>query len=140
MEGLNIVPCKTIGDVYKVLNIGIRNRKVASHKLNARSSRGHVMFTVHIDSLPKKARRKSNISNDGGPESDPATFGRITFVDLAGSERLGDSKSAGVTMKETGHINKSLFNLGKVIAALNKGAVVAGTGKLRGFSIKKKKV
>ena len=42
------------------------------------------------------------------------------FVDLAGSERLKESKATGVTMTETGAINKSLFTLGKVISALGK--------------------
>ena len=37
------------------------------------------------------------------------------FVDLAGSERLKESKATGMTMTETGAINKSLFTLGKVI-------------------------
>ena len=49
-------------------------------------------------------------------------YGRFTFVDLAGSERLGESNSKGQTAHETGHINKSLFNLGKVIAVLAKNA------------------
>ena len=44
--------------------------------------------------------------------------GRITFVDLAGSERLLESQSMGDAAKETGHINKSLFALGNVIASL----------------------
>jgi len=43
--------------------------------------------------------------------------GKITFVDLAGSERLKDTKSEGITLKETGQINKSLFTLGKVKSA-----------------------
>ena len=44
----------------------------------------------------------------------------MVFVDLAGSERLKESKATGVTMTETGAINKSLFTLGKVISALGK--------------------
>jgi hypothetical protein len=43
-------------------------------------------------------------------------------VDLAGSERLRDSRSAGEAMKESATINRSLFMLGKVIAALADGA------------------
>lgn len=43
-------------------------------------------------------------------------------MDLAGSERLRDSKSSGETMRETSNINRSLFMLGKVIAALADGA------------------
>ena len=49
---------------------------------------------------------------------------QVSFVDLAGSERLRDSKSAGETLKETTNINRSLFMLGKVIAALADGAQV----------------
>lgn len=51
----------------------------------------------------------------------------MSFVDLAGSERLRDSKSAGETLKETTNINRSLFMLGKVIAALADGAQVRRT-------------
>lgn len=43
---------------------------------------------------------------------------QISFVDLAGSEDLKRTKSSGVTLAETGAINKSLFALGNVIAAL----------------------
>ena len=45
-------------------------------------------------------------------------FGKVSFVDLAGSERLKDTKSAGEMLKETSSINKSLFTLGKVVAAV----------------------
>lgn len=45
-------------------------------------------------------------------------------MDLAGSERLRDSRSAGETLRETASINRSLFMLGKVIAALADGAQV----------------
>lgn len=53
---------------------------------------------------------------------------QVSFVDLAGSERLRDSKSAGETLKETTNINRSLFMLGKVIAALADGAQVWNAG------------
>ena len=38
--------------------------------------------------------------------------GKICFVDLAGSERVMESRTSGESLKETGHINKSLFTLG----------------------------
>jgi len=44
-------------------------------------------------------------------------LGKLVLVDLAGSERLRDSGvSSGdrEALKETGHINKSLFTLGQV--------------------------
>lgn len=132
---------------YVVLGVGIRNRRIASHSLNQRSSRGHCMLTVHVDSMPAGAGPPSrpstggnNASGDGlatcvasrrcfphAPlprshgvpmlhcaSSPHSRYGRFTFVDLAGSERLGESNSKGKTAHETGHINKSLFNLGKV--------------------------
>lgn len=44
--------------------------------------------------------------------------GRVCFVDLAGSERLAETHTHGQALKETGHINKSLFALSNVISAL----------------------
>merc|ERR1719443_1045761 len=44
--------------------------------------------------------------------------GKICFVDLADSERVMESRTSGESLKETGHINKSLFTLGNVISAL----------------------
>lgn len=49
--------------------------------------------------------------------------GKVALVDLAGSERLKHTKSGeqGYQMlREAGHVNRSLFVLGKVIAALAK--------------------
>ncbi|GFH25814.1 kinesin-like protein [Haematococcus lacustris] len=46
-------------------------------------------------------------------------YGRLVLVDLAGSERLKDTGSTGrEAVRETGSINKSLFTLGQVLAAL----------------------
>jgi hypothetical protein len=46
-------------------------------------------------------------------------YGKVTFVDLAGSERIKYTGSKGLMLKETTQINKSLFNLGKVISMLS---------------------
>eukprot|EP00249_Psilotum_nudum_P005034 c18522_g1_i2 orf=330-791(+) len=53
--------------------------------------------------------------------SSMARYGKMLFVDLAGSERLKKTRSSGDMLKETGNINRSLFTLGKVIAALAEG-------------------
>lgn len=46
--------------------------------------------------------------------------GKLVLVDLAGSERLKDTgSSAKEAVRETGAINKSLFMLGQVLAALS---------------------
>jgi len=47
-------------------------------------------------------------------------FGKVSFVDLAGSERLKLTGSKGQMLRETTQINKSLFNLGKVISMLSR--------------------
>lgn len=127
VEDLTEVPCSSVKSVYTVLSKAIRARRVAAHKLNTRSSRGHMMVTLHIDSTPVgadsapgSASSTAGQSASGARQGDPPTYGRISFVDLAGSERLGKSESEGTTRSETGHINRSLFTLGKVIAALAK--------------------
>lgn len=43
----------------------------------------------------------------------------LNFVDLAGSERI--NQSGGVNLKETSHINKSLFSLANVVNKLGEG-------------------
>ena len=43
------------------------------------------------------------------------------LVDLAGSERASHTKAEGITLKEGCNINKSLLNLGSVIAKLAEG-------------------
>eukprot|EP00826_Nyctotherus_ovalis_P051564 TRINITY_DN6449_c0_g2_i1.p1 TRINITY_DN6449_c0_g2~~TRINITY_DN6449_c0_g2_i1.p1 ORF type:complete len:193 (+),score=74.26 TRINITY_DN6449_c0_g2_i1:109-687(+) len=45
-------------------------------------------------------------------------MGKISFVDLAGSERAESARTSTSRLKETGAINRSLFVLNKVIAAL----------------------
>ena len=101
VENLLQVDCESVIDAMAVFNEGTRNRKVGSHLLNKDSSRSHCMMSLYV--------QRADL---GGPE------GRISFVDLAGSERLSESHTAGDALKETGHINKSLFALGNVISAL----------------------
>jgi hypothetical protein len=46
-------------------------------------------------------------------------YGKLVLVDLAGSERLKESGTSGrEAVRETGAINRSLFTLGQVLAAL----------------------
>lgn len=89
---------------------------MASHKLNAQSSRSHCLFTLYIDSSPL-ASPTEVISS------------RLTLVDLAGSER-GSTVGAteGKLRDESVAINKSLFTLRHVITCLasNAGKEAAG--------------
>ena len=76
--------------------------------MNARSSRSHCVVTLYVDSEPKNGGR--------------TTYGSVSFVDLAGSERLKETGSGRDKrmLADAGHINKSLYTLGKVIRGLER--------------------
>ena len=126
VKGQLIVKCDDAQDVFEVLDEGHRTRSVASHALNADSSRSHSILTLVIKRTVQKQR--SFKSGDDAVEIEDEqyvgqsitsiTTSKIIFVDLAGSERIKDSKSEGLTAMEGRQINKSLFTLGKVIACL----------------------
>ncbi|GAX73258.1 hypothetical protein CEUSTIGMA_g712.t1 [Chlamydomonas eustigma] len=80
---------------------------MASHKLNASSSRSHCLLTLYIDSSPLSSPTEIISS-------------RLTLVDLAGSERGSSigATSEGKLRDESVAINKSLFTLRQVITCL----------------------
>ncbi|XP_053385895.1 kinesin-like protein KIF9 isoform X1 [Mercenaria mercenaria] len=101
--------CHLVQNEEEALNLlfeGETNRAIASHTLNARSSRSHCIFTIYIET---RSRVQSNARY---------TVSKLNFVDLAGSERLGKTKSEGKTQQEAMYINKSLTFLEQVIVAL----------------------
>lgn len=105
---LHIQPCNTLEDAEAVVSLGNRRRRQRAHLLNTSSSRSHTILTLYL-----------HRSTQG---SETYKSGKINFVDLAGSEKLKETCSEGLTAtKETTHINKSLFLLGKVICALASG-------------------
>ena len=123
VPGLRVVPCPTHEDALAVLSQGMRSRHVASHELNQDSSRSHSMTTLHVWTSAADGASGRDASAGGGGSS-TRRMGKVTFVDLAGSERLKISRT--VDGKETGSINRSLFALGKVIAALAENAAGGG--------------
>lgn len=103
------VIANTKRDVSWTLNKAQKKRCVKATKLNANSSRSHLIFTLHFETKDKETglvRRR----------------GKLHVCDLAGSERLSKSGATGTLREETKFINSSLTSLSNVIEKLQAGA------------------
>jgi len=118
VENLHEVDCASPSDMLQCLEVGLRERAIASHDMNERSSRSHTMLTIYIDA--------TTADDDIG--SGARTTGKLCIVDLAGSERVQKTKSEGSMLVESSNINKSLLALGNCISLLadNKRKASAG--------------
>ena len=103
MKGVERFTVSSIEEILNYIQEGNDRRKVASTKMNNRSSRSHAVFTIYI-----KQHTVSHVRHS-----------KIHLVDLAGSEPLKKSMVKGVHMKEAININKSLSTLGLVINKLS---------------------
>lgn len=108
VEDLSEFTVKTATDVLKYLELGNKNRVVASTKMNDVSSRSHAVFTLVV----------KQVISDPVTDATEEKTARIRLVDLAGSERAVATGATGQRLREGGNINKSLTTLGRVIAAL----------------------
>jgi len=97
-----------VDDLNVALSTAEKRRHVSSTKMNASSSRSHLLLSVIIEGT----------THDSGQ----VIYGKITLCDLAGSERPKKSEVDGDALKEAIEINKSLSALGDVIEALTKHA------------------
>ena len=66
--------CKSPEDVLTLFHFGIKNKVVASHRMNNASSRSHSILTVSVEQV--------DIANP-----DNVVLSKFQLVDLAGSER-----------------------------------------------------
>lgn len=105
VQGSIIKPAATAKELGGLFDEGSNNRHVASTKMNAESSRSHLILSVIIES---ENLTTGNIMK-----------GKLSLVDLAGSERVGKTGATAEQLKEAMSINKSLSALGDVIAALS---------------------
>ena len=101
---LERVPVSSSMDVMRVMRRGTAARKTGRTDMNERSSRSHLIFTVHVVGVN---------ANRG-----ETTKSRLNLVDLAGSERLSKTNATGERLAEAQHINKSLSALGNCMSAL----------------------
>ena len=73
--------------MFSCLELGSQGRTTGATAMNARSSRSHAIFTIHINRISK---------------SDPNKNFKAKFhlVDLAGSERAKKTKASGDRFRE----------------------------------------
>jgi hypothetical protein len=107
VEGARIERVANSRELLDVFDRGAKGRASSSTKMNATSSRSHMIATIV---LLLRNRRTGEVMH-----------GKLTLVDLAGSERVSKSGAAGQELKEAQSINKSLSALGDVIGALTSG-------------------
>ena len=107
VKNATIVAVHTAQELLKLFDSANSNRKTASTKMNAASSRSHLVFSLILENT-NLATKKTNV-------------GKISLVDLAGSERADKTGATAETLKEAMSINKSLSALGDVISALSTG-------------------
>ena len=110
VQNLTYVPVIEESEVMRLLKASTSKRAIGVTDCNKVSSRSHTVFTLSISSRTTTQQGKIR-----------ELFGQINLVDLAGSESLKRSHSEGERLKETKHINTSLYELGNVIVALGKG-------------------
>ena len=79
VEGATVLDAPTRETLQTNLDLGMGQRHVASTKMNAESSRSHLVFSIVLDCTNKKTGKQ--------------TTGKLTLVDLAGCERV--SKTGG---------------------------------------------
>lgn len=105
VQGSVMMEAATKDELWSIFESGSENRHVASTKMNAESSRSHLILGIVIES--------TNLT------SGAVVKGKISLVDLAGSERAAKTGATAEQLKEAQSINKSLSALGDVISALS---------------------
>ncbi|CAH2007890.1 unnamed protein product [Acanthoscelides obtectus] len=98
-----------VDQVMENMMQGNKIRRVASTRMNERSSRSHTIFRIILE------------SKDANQKDGPVHISYLNLVDLAGSERVSLTKAAGERLKEGANINKSLSVLGNVIRQRSEG-------------------
>lgn len=108
IEGLSRHVVKTPDQIIELIEKGRDNRKMASTKMNAKSSRSHVVFRIEVKLQEKNIQTRRRIIKSS----------IINLVDLAGSEGVGKMNARGTFQIEGNNINKSLLALSNVIYKL----------------------
>lgn len=105
VEGLITKSAQSADELYSIFEAGSARRKVATTKMNAESSRSHLVIGIVVETTNKQTGQ--------------VTLGKLSLVDLAGSERFGKTGATGQQAVEAKSINLSLSALAEVIKALS---------------------
>jgi kinesin family protein 4/21/27 len=97
-----VFTCNNAEEAAFLFQVGMKNKTMASHRLNNASSRSHTIFEIRLEYY-----------ENSSPED--VIVSKLELVDLAGSERASVVREDGRVTKETIDINKSLFTLRQVI-------------------------
>ncbi|EQC33197.1 hypothetical protein SDRG_09181 [Saprolegnia diclina VS20] len=116
VENLITITCTSADEMLSKFQDGVKHKIMASHNLNAASSRSHCIYTLYVESV-----------DTTNPED--VVKAKLSLVDLAGSERVVKTGATGVTLQESIGINKSLFVLRQVIQTLSDEAKDGGDTK-----------
>nr|XP_034326344.1 myosin-11 isoform X3 [Crassostrea gigas] len=105
VQGSIIKEASNSKELFALFEEGSKNRHTASTKMNAESSRSHLIIGITIETTNKTTGQ--------------VLTGKLSLVDLAGSERVAKTGATAEQLKEAMSINKSLSALGDVISALS---------------------
>jgi len=107
VQGAEVREAQTRESLQAHMDFGLTQRHTGSTKMNAESSRSHLVFSILLQVENLKSHK--------------SVVGKLTLVDLAGCERVGKTGASGELLKEAQSINKSLTALGDVISCLSGG-------------------
>ncbi|KNC46391.1 uncharacterized protein AMSG_02844 [Thecamonas trahens ATCC 50062] len=117
VKGLTQEIATSADQVLEVMRKGEAHRHFSSTQMNHESSRSHAVFKVVIKSWAADDPNATSADGAGAV----MRVSSLNLVDLAGSERARKTGANKVQLKEGGHINTSLLNLGTVIHKLSRG-------------------
>jgi len=106
-QNLSEIEVRSVSEATMILGQAMNGRVVGETKMNEKSSRSHMVFTLTLTQI--------DVGDDVGYTK---KISKLNMIDLAGSERQGDTGTRGARLKEGAQINLSLSSLGKVINAL----------------------
>ncbi|KAF6254764.1 P-loop containing nucleoside triphosphate hydrolase protein [Scenedesmus sp. NREL 46B-D3] len=104
IPGLRVEAVGGAEDVVAVLQKGKQHRSTFATNMNEHSSRSHLVLTIYVKGYDNAKGTSWSC--------------KMHLIDLAGSERVSRSGAEGERLKEAAAINKSLWALGDVVAAL----------------------